>query len=491
MREISMQQATKRESRETMFSGAPAWRGALTCGARVVPVLIFITFILAGTALAQTSAPAAPAPSPITLQQAVTIALEKNPLRKAALADTHAAAAGVREARSALLPHIMFSETATRGNDPVFVFGTRLRQQRFTPADFALNRLNTPTPVGNFGTRFGGQWNLFDSFASWRNVGRARDMQDAANHQLERSDQELVFSVVQAYFGLLLAGREQEVAEQAQRTAEAILQHSKSRYEAGLVVESDYLSAQVNAASRQQQLIQARNAVSLAQAQLDNALGLTTVNAWEPAQALPETTLPLASLADLEQHALAARPDLKRIASEQAAQEKGVAAAKSAFGPRVNVFAGWEADNPTLFAGGGGNNWTGGVELQFDLFAGGAKAARLSREKAIGDRVAAMRQVAENGVRLEVRRAFYDTDAARQQVEVARAATQQAQESLRINQNRYDSGLANITDLLRVEEAARRAQADYWEAVYRYRTSYARLELATGSLNANAPVVTQ
>ena len=75
--------------------------------------------------------------------------------------------------------------------------------------------------------------------------------------------------------------------------------------------------------------------------------------------------------------------------------------------------------------------------------------------------------------------------------EVARAATQQAQESLRINQNRYDSGLANITDLLRVEEASRRAQADYWEAVYRYRTSYARLELATGSLSANSAVVTQ
>src|SRR5713226_387130 len=81
-------------------------------------------------------------PSPITLQQAVSIALEKNPERKAALADKRAASADVRDARSFLLPHVTFSELATRGNDPVYVFGNKLRQQRFTNADFALNVLN-------------------------------------------------------------------------------------------------------------------------------------------------------------------------------------------------------------------------------------------------------------------------------------------------------------------------------------------------------------
>src|ERR1700687_2194197 len=126
-------------------------------------------------------------PSPITLQQAVNIALEKNPERKAALADTRAASADVREARSFLLPHVAFSETATRGNDPVYVFGSKLRQQRFTTADFALNALNTPTPFGNFSTRFGGTWNLFDSSASWHGVNRAQLIKDAAGHQLERT----------------------------------------------------------------------------------------------------------------------------------------------------------------------------------------------------------------------------------------------------------------------------------------------------------------
>ncbi len=430
------------------------------------------------------------AQTPLTLPQAVSIALEKNPLRKAALADTKAASAGVKEARSALLPRLTFSETAMRGNDPVYVFGTRLRQQRFVAADFALNALNRPTPIGNFATRFGGQWSLFNSFANVLNVRRAQDMQTAAAQQLARTDQELVFRTTQAYYGVLLARKQQQVAEQAARTADAILEHAKNRFDAGLVVEADYLSAQVNAAQRRQQLISARNAVALASAQLDNALGVPADATYEPAETPAERTMTIASLPELEKKAMESRPDLKQVKSQEAAQEKGVAAAKASFGPRLNAFASWEADNPA-FTGGGGNNWTGGLELQFDLFSGGEKQARLLRERALQERIAAMRQSAEDGVRLEVRRAYYDADAARQQVEVARAAQLQAAESLRINQNRYESGLATITDLLRVEEAARRAQTDYWETVYRYQTSVANLELATGTLNPQSPVVTQ
>jgi outer membrane protein TolC len=127
-------------------------------------------------------------PSSLTLQQAVNIALQKNPLRKAAIADTKVASAGVRAARSFLMPHLSFSETATRGDDPVYVFGSKLRQERFTTADFALNRLNSPLPFGNFATRFAGRWNLFDSLASWHGINQAKQMNEAAGHQLDRTD---------------------------------------------------------------------------------------------------------------------------------------------------------------------------------------------------------------------------------------------------------------------------------------------------------------
>ena len=428
--------------------------------------------------------------TPLTLPQAVSMALEKNPLRKAALAETRISTAAVREARSPLMPKIMFTESALRGNDPVFVFGSHLRQQNFTLADFALNRLNTPTPISNFSSRFSGQWSLFDGLQSWYGVSRAKYMKQATDQQLDRTDQELVYHAVEAYYGVLLAQKQLQVAEEALKTAQAIEASSRARVESGMAVDSDLLSAQVVTSQRKQELIQIQDGLALARTQLALALGMSADTAFEPQEALTGRSFPAAPVAELESQAMEKRPDLKRVESERSAQAKSVSMAKGALAPRLNVFGSWETDSPSP-GWNGGNNWIAGAELLFDLFDGDSKRAHLAREKAMQERAAAIRDAYRDSIRLEVRKAYYDFDAARQQVEVARGAIAQADESLRINQNRYEGGLTTVSDLLRVEEAAHRAKADYWRAVYRVQTSYAGVELATGTLTPSSSVVTQ
>jgi len=427
---------------------------------------------------------------PITLRQAVQIALEKNPLRKAALADTKGAAAGVREARAPLLPRITFAENFTGGNDPVFVFGAKLRQQVFTARDFEPNNLNRPTPMGNYASRFFGQWNLFDSTQSWKALDRAKYLNFAANEQLNRTDQELVYQTVQAYYGVLLAQKQVKVAGDAVKTVEAIQHDSRARVESGLAVDSDLLSAQVQASARQQELIERQNELALAQTRLALVMGAAADNVYQPKEALEEHTFPSADISQLEKTALERRPDLKRSEWERSAQDKSVAMAKAAFGPRLNAFGSWEQDSHAV-GWTGANNWLAGAELQFELFAGGSKRAALAREKAMQERAAAGYSSFQDAVRLEVRSAYYQFNAAQQQVKVARSVIAQADESLRINQNRYEGGLSTVTDLLQVEEAAHRAKTDYWQAVYRTYASYAGVELAAGTLGVDSPAVTQ
>src|SRR6476469_6377813 len=171
-------------------------------------IMWMIALGLAGPAVAQQE-------QTLSLQQAVAIALERNPNHKAVMAETRAARADVKEAQSFFFPRITFSETATRSNDPVYVFGTRLRQSRFSAADFALNRLNNPKPIGNFATRFGTQWNVFDSFSTTFNTRRARDLKSAAAERLARADQVILYRVIQSYYGVLFAKRQVELAEHA------------------------------------------------------------------------------------------------------------------------------------------------------------------------------------------------------------------------------------------------------------------------------------
>jgi outer membrane protein len=443
-------------------------------------LIVLITASLSSAGLAQSE--------PLTLQQAVAIALERNPQRKAAMAETRAAKASVKEAQSGYLPRLNFSETAVRSNDPVFVFGTKLRQNRFTADDFALNRLNNPTPVGNFATRFGAQWNIFDSFLTRANVRQASSEKAASDQRLARADQLVIFHVVQAYYGALFTARQLEVAEHAASTAQSVMEESKARFEAGSTVESDYLSAQVNTASRQQELIKARNALALARTQLNLAMGVTPDHDYRTVEPVEQKLQPPA-LPEAESRALKDRPDLKESGEQVAGREAGVQAAKSAFGPRLNVFAAEQLDNVNFF-GNGGNNWTAGAELQFDIFSGGEKKARLERENAGLERAQSLKKVAEDNVRLDVRRAWYDFDAARQLVEVNRKAADQADEALRIVSNRYQAGMTTITEMLRSEDAARVARTNYWEALYRLSASYAALELAMGTLNSQSPVVT-
>jgi outer membrane protein len=444
--------------------------------------LITATGLLLGTA-------ASYAQTPLELPQSVAVALEKNPARKMALANTQIAHAQVSLARSGFLPRISFTETTTIGNDPIYAFGTLLRQGRFTQADFALNNLNYPEPIGNFSSRFGGQWNLYDSFGKTYQLRSAKLLEQSSAKQLNRADQEVIFRVIDAYYSIAVARKQVEVAEKMLKTAQAMLDSSTARVEAGSAVESDALSARVNLASRQQDLIRAQSNLQLSLTQFETALGATLAPEQQPAATLKEQTTSAASLEETEARALKQRPDLQAIGSQVEAQQNGVKAAKAAYGPRLDVFGSWQADSPSMFSG-GSNNWLTGAELRIDLFSRD-REARLSAEKAALSRVEAARRMAEDNIRLDVRKAWLDHDASRQMLEVSRASVRQAEESLRMIRDRYESGLATITDLLRAEDADRTSRMNYWQSVYRNIVSDAALELAAGELTPQSRVVTQ
>ena len=160
-------------------------------------------------------------------------------------------------ARTTLLPQLGFTEDISRGNDPVYAFGTRLRQRQFTQADFALNALNFPQPIGNFSTRFSGQWVAFDSFKTQKEIHRADLFKESAASSAKAVDQQIVFRVVGAYQQVLYAQREIDVAQHEQETAAALLSSVDEHVKAGLAVESDRMSAQVNVAARKEELIAA------------------------------------------------------------------------------------------------------------------------------------------------------------------------------------------------------------------------------------------
>ncbi len=426
---------------------------------------------------------AAPAQEPLTLKQAIQTALGESPDAAVARASSQEASSSSAMARTQLLPQLGFTEEISRGDDPVYAFGSRLRQRQFTQADFALDALNRPQPIGNFSTRFSGSWTAFDSFKTQREIRRADLFKKSAASSAKATDQQIVLRVVGAYQAVLYAQREIEVAQHEQETAAALLASAEDHVKAGLAVESDRMAAQVNAAARQEELIAAKGDLELAWAELREAMGTAELKASE-LQPIEAHTFPEQPLEQELATAAKTRPDLKSMNEAQLAQASAVGAAKSEFGPRVNAYGNWEEDRGSLTSS-GGNNWVAGVQISVDILPFG-KRAQLARETAGKQKIDAQLAAARLHMRTEVSQAHIRRETAELQLETARAAMDQGAESLRIVKNRYGAGLATITDLLRAEDAERQSQSSYWHAVYGNAMAYSELLYATGTLTPDA-----
>jgi outer membrane protein TolC len=419
----------------------------------------------------------------MTLRQAIDRALGQNPEAAVAGADEKAASASARLARTYLLPQLSFTQEISRGDDPVYAFGMRLRQRQFAQADFALNDLNRPQPMGNFAARFSGSWMAFDSFKTQKAIRGSDLMKKSAASNTQAVNQKIVLDVVQAYESVLYAEREIGVAQHEQETAAALLRAVQDHVKAGLAVDSDRMSAEVNVAARQQDLIAAQGELELAWAQLREAMGDTELKT--PAlRPIEEHIFPHQALEEELATAARMRPDLAAMGAVQSAQAQAVGAAKSSFGPQVSAYGNWEEDRASITAS-GGNNWVAGVQIQIDILPLG-KRAELARVMAAKQRIDAQLAAYRQGVRLAVSQAHIQRQTAELSMKTARAAMDQSAESLRILHNRYMAGLATITDLLRGEDAERQSQANYWHAVYGNASAYATQRYATGTLTPEA-----
>lgn len=425
----------------------------------------------------------AAAQEPLTLKQAIEVALKQNPEEAEAHAAVDESRAGTAQARTALLPEIDFTEDMSRGDDPVYVFGARLRQQQFTQADFAIDSLNRPAPIGNLSTRLSGGWQVFDSLRTERLIRGAALIEKSAVSQAGAIDQKTVFAVVAAYQQVLYAEREIDTAQHDVQTAEALLESVEDHVKAGLAVESDRMSALVNLAASKQSLIAAEGDRELAWAELRQAMGAPDLAEARLAP-IEEHDFPQGDLAQELKTAASTRKDLAAMAEADEAQGATASAARLNYGPHVNVYGNLENDAAS-FGGANGNNWVAGVAVSIDLLPLG-KRAQLTHENAASARVHAQLEGYRQRVHVEVDEAHIQLETARESMQTAHAAIDQAAESLRIVRNRYEAGLATITDLLRAEDAERQSQTSYWRAVYGNTVAYAHLLFATGTLTPEA-----
>jgi len=86
----------------------------------------------------------------------------------------------------------------------------------------------------------------------------------------------------------------------------------------------------------------------------------------------------------------------------------------------------------------------------------------------------------EDGISLEVKDAYLRLTEARDKIDVAKLAIEQAEENFRINQERFKEQVATATDVLDAQTLLTRAKSNYFNALSDYNIAWARLDRAMG-----------
>jgi outer membrane protein TolC len=419
------------------------------------------------------------AQEPLTLDAAIQETLAHNPTLAGAQAAVRQAEAGVTAARSAYFPRVSFTDSWQRGDAPVFVFGSLLSARRFGPENFAIDALNHPEPIGFFHGMFGVEQLVFDGGRQQAGVAAAHERRAMAGAGADEARAGLVLNVTHVFGRILAAQAAQRSAESAIAAAQEDVQRATSRRDAGTATDADVLSVQVHLADMRQRALQAAADAGSLRAQLNRLMG-APIDRDYAVQEPPLAAFAGADAAALVAEAEAARPELRRAEAAARLAGAGVREARASWFPQVVAQAGYELDG-TTFAD-RASAWVVGGGLRWSLSTGGAEAAqtRAATEEAV--RARAERDDIRASVQVDVISALRRLEAARAREAVGRSAVDQARESQRIIRERYDAGMAGITDVLRAATAVLDAEAQHTAALADAITSEATLRHAVGRL---------
>lgn len=435
-------------------------------------------------------------PVTLTLEQAVQMALERNPQVAISRRELEKAEAGVWEAVGALLPSVGASAAAQHAWDLQSTTIPNFIKPMLEPlAPYIPGLEEMPDYVEmTFGmenvVRYGltVRQPLFLGGAGIAGVRLATAVRHAMREQEESVRQRLISQTARAFYSCLLAREVVRVEEQAVAHAEANLATVKARYEAGSASGFDLMRAEVEVANLRPHLIASRNGYRASLANLKAVLGLPHDREVEPLGSLDYQPDDLAQqpLGALVEAALVRRPEMRMLTAQKRAASSAVAIARSAFLPKLFFSTEYSYQgmrNDWDFRRGDfSKGFTSAVSAQLSLFEGFRNLQGYHKAR-VDLRIVEQRQrEMESAIAAEVEVARNSFVQAQEKLDSARETIGLAREALRLADLRYQEGVSTQLDVLGAQLALRQAELNYVSALFEYQMARYELRRVTGTL---------
>jgi len=436
---------------------------------------------LLGLALVLLVAPGVAGQEALTLDRALSAALARNASLRASRAGVDEAVAHATEARSGLFPRFSATESWQRGDQPVFVFSSLLSARQFAAANFAIDALNHPDPIGFFHATVGVEQVLFDGGRQRAIATVAALRRDIATASADEAAASIALATTQAFGRIIAAQAVRRATDAALATAREDLVRAERRRDIGMATDADVLALAVHVADLQQRAIQSDGDAGVARAELNQLMGDPIEHDFqvvEPSGAEWKGIADERDVSILFAEADSARPELKRAASAERAADAGRQQGRSALFPQIAAQAAFDVSGTRIADR--ASSWIVGGELRWTFSAGGAELAAIRAAAASTNRAHAEADEARAAVHVDVVTALRRLESAAAREAAGRAAVEQARESQRIIRDRFDAGVAPVNDVLRASASVMDAEANRTAALVDSMTAAGMLRRALG-----------
>jgi len=250
------------------------------------------------------------------------------------------------------------------------------------------------------------------------------------------------------------------------------------------------MRAEVEVANLKPEVISARNNLQLAVTGLRTVLGVprTTMIKVEGSLAFVEDDFSNMTLAEFQDRALAARPEILVMKEQKAISGKGVIIAASSFMPKLvfqTDYSYMAMKNDLRFVQGDfSKGFTSALSLQLPLFTGFKNSKQYQKARLDHKIMVDAEKQVFDGIAADAEMSYNKFQEARQKYQAAKESSVLAQEALRLANLMYEEGANTQLDVLNSQLAVNRARLNYVSSLYEYQMARYQLRKAVGQLNS-------
>ena len=345
-------------------------------------------------------------------------------------------------------------------------------------------------------------YNIYDFGRRGGRVEASKALQLANAASFQRTNQDVAFRVVTAYFTLITAQERLTASRQIVKTAQTTQDAAEAALANGRSTLPDVLNARAAAAQAAYDLQASIGAVDTARVVLRETIGVEPSDAilvQEPA-GVPLPTEVAEKTANLVDKAMQQRPDLHAISEQLQAANAELKVAKAEYWPTVHLTADaaqealWPSINvagPNPLGSANQTVWSVAVTARWTIFNGGARRNEVRLAESKSREAQDEKREKQDAIGREVWVAFVNYRTAVHQHDAAETLLTSASTSYDASLDAYKYGVKNLVDLVNAENQLAQARLALVQSRSAVRIDASSLDYATGNLLRQQPPVAQ